>query len=172
MDEEELVERCLKGEEEAMDLLVRTHWDHVYSHCLKMVHDKQLAQDLSQETFLRVFEHLPSFKSHSRLSTWIWRIAHNHCLNYLKRHHQKELPLFEEILPTKEVEREEDFWQRIEVALKILNEKHRIIFELYDLQHIPQKEIAARLHIPHGTVRSRLHYARAQLRKHFSQKSI
>lgn len=169
MDDDELIDKSLKGDKEAMDLLVRENWDRVYHHCLRIVHDESMAEDLAQETFVHAFQHLSSFQRRARFSTWVWRIAHNLSLNYLKKKFLQDQPLKEEILPAPELEDEREFYSQIEEALKTLDEKHRIVFELYDLKHIPQKEIAARLNIPHGTVRSRLHYARMKVRAYFKR---
>lgn len=169
MSEKELIEKSLKGDKEAMDLLVRENWDRVYHHCLRIVLDESMAEDLAQETFLHAFSHLSTFQHRARFSTWVWRIAHNLSLNYLKKKHRSEQPLKEEIIPGQVFEEEKAFYSQVEEALKTLDEKHRIVFELYDLKHIPQKEIAAQLNIPHGTVRSRLHYARLKIREYFKR---
>lgn len=167
--EKEIIARCLQGDKEAMDQLVKENWARVYHHCLRIVQDEGAAEDLAQETFLKAFAHLDTFKQKSKFSTWVWRIAHNLSLNYLKKLHRDE-PLKEEIIPGEEVSVEEkEFFEQVEEAMKVLDEKHRIVFELYDLKHIPQKEIAAELDIPHGTVRSRLHYARQKIREYFKQ---
>ena len=79
-----------------------------------------------------------------------------------------ELSLQEERVPDKRVKPEEideELMQRIQAGLATLSPRHRIVFEMYDLKHIPQKQIAAKLNIPHGTVRSRLHYARKKMRQ-------
>ncbi len=167
MDEHSLIEQSRKGNREAMDQLVRTHWDRVYHHCLRMVHDEKMAEDLAQETFVRAFEHLETFQERAQFSTWVWRIAHNLSINYLRKLHVKEQALNEELFSA-EVDKEEGaFMEQVKRALETLDEKHRIVFELYDLEHLPQKEIAAQLDIPHGTVRSRLHYARLKVRAYF-----
>jgi RNA polymerase sigma-70 factor, ECF subfamily len=169
MQDEELIQKSLAGDREAMDTLVRENWDRIYHHCLRLVHDESMAEDLTQETFVRAFQNLALFKQHARFSTWVWRIAHNLSLNYLKKKGRQEQPLKEEILPSPEVRDEKEFYVQVEEALKTLDEKHRLVFELYDLKHIPQKEIAAQLNIPHGTVRSRLHYARIKVREYFER---
>lgn len=169
MDEEVLIEKSIEGNVEAMDVLVRMHWDRVYRHCLRLVHDEKIAEDMAQETFLHAFQHLSSFQRKARFSTWVWRIAHNLSLNYLKKQERRETSLKEEILSTKENSQDREFIHQVEEAMKTLDEEHRIIFQLYDIEHIPQKEIAARLEIPHGTVRSRLHYARLKVRQYFKE---
>ncbi|MCH9627763.1 MAG: ECF RNA polymerase sigma factor SigW [Chlamydiales bacterium] len=167
MDEHALIEQSRAGNQEAMDLLVRAHWDRIYHHCLRMIHDEGIAEDLAQETFVRAFAHLDAFQERARFSTWVWRIAHNLSINYLKKQHVKEHVLNEKLLSAEVHEEEGAFVEQVKEALKTLDEKHRVVFELYDLEHLPQKEIAARLGIPHGTVRSRLHNARLKVREYF-----
>lgn len=169
MHEDDLIDKSLNGDREAMDTLVRENWDRVYHHCLRMVQDESMAEDLTQETFVHAFTHLASFQRRARFSTWVWRIAHNLSINYLKKKYRYDQPLKEEILPSRETGDEKEFYSQVEEALQALDEKHRIVFELYDLKHIPQKEIAAQLNIPHGTVRSRLHYARLKVREYFKR---
>jgi RNA polymerase sigma-70 factor, ECF subfamily len=168
MDERELIQKSLEGEEGAFDILVEQNWPSVYRHCLRIVKDEESAQDLAQETFLHAFQHLPSFRREASFSTWIWRIAHNLSLNYLKKRRYSEQELKEELLPPKffaQKEIDEELMLKIQRAMESLSPKFRLVFEMYDLKHIPQKEIAVKLGIPHGTVRSRLFYARKKIRE-------
>ena len=131
--------------------------------------DEEIAQDLTQETFLHAYQHLDTFHGRSSFYTWIYRIAHNLSLNFLKKtHRQQELEFKEELLPagfiSEDQLEDEEFNQALQVALQTLPPKQRIVFEMFDLQRIPHKEIAAKLGISPGTVRSRLYYARHKLR--------
>jgi RNA polymerase sigma-70 factor (ECF subfamily) len=166
--EKELIQRSLKGEEGAFDQLVHAHRAGVFRHCLQMLKDEAIAQDMTQETFVHAFQHLSSFRMEAKFSTWLWRIAHNLSLNYLKKHPHLEEEFHEELLYPqkflKVVEIDEEKMQQIASALRLLSPKQRIVFEMYALQHIPQKQIAVQLGISHGTVRSRLYYARKKIR--------
>lgn len=167
MDEKELIKKSLKGEEGAFDVLVRQNRPAIYRHCLGIVKDEEIAEDLTQETFVHAFQHLASFRQEAKFSTWLWRIAHNLSLNYLKKHHN-ESEFKEELLPAHLLEKElfdEERLLKIRQAMEKLSYKHRIVFEMYDLEHIPQKEIAHQLGISYGTVRSRLYYARKKIRE-------
>ena len=166
MEEAELIRLCVEGDKQAMDTLIQSHWERVYHHCLRMVQEEASAEDLTQETFIHAFTHLASFQQRARFSTWVWRIAHNLCLNYLRRRKQ-EYPLIEEIVPATPETVEAPIFAHLEEAMEVLDEKHREVFQLYDIEHMPQKEIAEKLGIPHGTVRSRLHYARLKIREYF-----
>lgn len=173
MDEKTLIQKSLAGEEKAFEILFSENREAVYRHCLGVVKDEEIAQDLTQETFLHAFQHLSSFQRKARFSTWLWRIAHNLALSYLKKHRHIEQEFLEELLPPnrlleKEAGVDEALMQKIQEGIATLPPKQRIVFKMYVLKHIPQKEIAARLGISHGTVRSRLHYARKKIKSHIT----
>ena len=175
MGEKELVERSQRGDESAFNELVGLYRMKIFNHCLGIVKDEEMAQDLTQETFLQAYQHLDTFRGKSRFYTWVYRIAHNLSLNALKKtRHLKESELKEEILAGKEVWDEQlgeaEFDQALQVALQRLPPKQRVVFEMFDVQRIPHKEIAAQLGISPGTVRSRLHYARQQHRTLLKEK--
>jgi RNA polymerase sigma-70 factor, ECF subfamily len=167
MNEKELIQKCLDGDEKASVDLIQQNRGKVFRHCLSIVHDEEIAEDLTQETFLHAFQHLDTFRQEAKFSTWVWRIAHNLCLNYLKKQRFVEKEFLEEIIPhfLPEKENDEEKILQIKAVMQILPEKQRIVVEMFDLQHIPQKEIAALLGISCGTVRSRIHYARKKLRQ-------
>ncbi|NGX62170.1 MAG: ECF RNA polymerase sigma factor SigW [Chlamydiae bacterium] len=160
MDEKKIIERCLEGDEEAFSLLVQENRSGVVRHCLGIVKDEEIAEDLTQETFLHAFSHLTTFRQEAKFSTWLWRIAHNLSLNYLKKKKKGELPLIEEQIAERHKGCPPELFEEIE---HLLPEKHRLVFSLYYQEGLPQKEIAKLLGIPYGTVRSRLHYARNTL---------
>lgn len=165
MQEKELIKLSLEGDEKAFEELIVPYKGELLRHCFSIVHDEEIAQDLTQETLLKVYQHLQDFRSEARFSTWLWRIAHNLSLNYLKKHPPLESEFKEELfVPEKRSEVDEELLEKAREALATLPFKHRIVFEMYFQQKIPQKEIAAKLGIPHGTVRSRLHYARKKLK--------
>lgn len=168
MQERELIRLSLEGDEKAFEALVLANREQILHHCISIVHDTAAAEDLTQETFLKAYQHLKDFHQEARFSTWVWRIAHNLSLNYLKKHQPLESEFKEEILvpeSTPDVRIDEERMKKIQNALGVLSSKHRIVFEMYFFQKIPQKQIAAQLGIPHGTVRSRLHYARKKVKE-------
>ena len=83
LDERALVQACLEGQPGAFDLIVERHRRAVYQLCYRIVGNHEDASDLSQDVFLRAFRGLRSFRGHSSLSTWLYRIAVNVCLNRL-----------------------------------------------------------------------------------------
>ena len=175
MDERKLVRLAQDGSEEAFTSLVRAYQARVYSMALNFTRNREVADDLAQEVFLKTYLALPKFRSHSEFGTWLYRIAVNHFKDYLRRKGRaKEVPLDdvreladagEEEILTRERERSEE--ARRGLVLKVLQglpDKYRVILTLRDIQGMPYEEIAAVLKISPGTVDSRLHRARKMLR--------
>ncbi|MCH9704404.1 MAG: sigma-70 family RNA polymerase sigma factor, partial [Chlamydiae bacterium] len=148
--EREWIEKSLNGDEEAFAELVKLHQPKIFQQCLTVLHDHSLAEDVTQESFLRAFSHLKEFEQRSSFYTWLWRIAHNACVDALR----KEKPHLELHEEQQAVAQKED----VNELVDLLPPKQRRIFKLY-LEGMSQKEIAQRLNLPYGTVRSRLHYA-------------
>lgn len=168
MNEQELIQKSIEGDEKAFTELMTAHQGMVFRHCLSVVHDQEIAEDLTQETFVNAYQHLKAFRMEARFSTWLWRISHNLSLNHLKKQHGVEQEFREELLPRRFLAPEvvdDERMPKIRAAMELLSHKHRLVLEMYDLQHIPQKQIAAELDISYGTVRSRIHYARQKIRK-------
>jgi RNA polymerase sigma-70 factor (ECF subfamily) len=170
-----LLARLRRGDERAFTELIRRHQDRVFDLGYRMLGDRQEAEDLSQEIFVAVHRGLKTFRGDSKLSTWIFRVAKNHCLNrlvYLRRHGAGRTQGLDEgpeptvdpaaARPDRQLERRE---RRaiLERALAELDEAQRMIVVLRDIEGLDYEEIAGVLDEPLGTVKSRLHRARAAL---------
>ncbi len=86
----DLVGACLRGDHEAFEALVREHQRMVYSLCYRMTGSPADAEDLAQETFIHAWEHLAEFRAEARLSSWLYRIGVNLCLNWRKRAQRRQ----------------------------------------------------------------------------------
>jgi RNA polymerase sigma-70 factor (ECF subfamily) len=175
MDERKLVRLAQDGSEEAFASLVRAYQARVYSMALNFTRNREVADDLAQEVFLKTYLALPKFRFHSEFGTWLYRIAVNHIKDYLRRKGRaKEVPLDDvrEIANAGEEEtlvreKERSAEARRGLVLKVLQalpEKYRVILTLRDIQGMPYDQIASVLKISPGTVDSRLHRARKMLR--------
>ena len=169
MIEKDLIAKSQKGDEGAFETLFALYRDKIFQHSLGILKDEESAQDITQEAFVQAYRHLQEFRSNSSFYTWLYRIAHNLSLNELKkkgRYRQEEF--HDETMPGVMDQAESLEKKEVEKALKeavgLLSERHRNVYELCEMEHLPQKEVAARLNIPEGTVRSRLYHARKQIR--------
>jgi RNA polymerase sigma-70 factor (ECF subfamily) len=169
VSEKDWIKKSQEGDEVAFEHLMLTYQKRIFFLCLNMVKDEGIALDLTQETFVHAYQHLQAFRGESKFYTWIYRIAKNLCLNFLKKA-EPTLEFKENFFYEQKKTEEEDFSEEkkesLKLALEKLPRKHREVLELYEYQKIPTKMIASQLNIPEGTVRSRLHYARKKMR-HF-----
>lgn len=178
MDDKTLVSQALAGDQAAFSTLVERYQTQVYNLALRMVCNEQDALDLSQETFLRAWRGLSQFQFFCQFSTWLYRLASNCCIDFLrrqKRHRTVSMTTGDEAarqtdLPDRQPPPEEQLLQRehrtqLESALALLEPEHRQILMLRVMCDLPYEQIALVLDVPVGTVKSRLARARAQLRK-------
>ncbi len=183
-DDPLLVARAQKGELEAYDQLVRRYQERIYSTVYHMTANHEDANDLAQETFIKAYQALRSFKGDSSFFTWVYRIAVNKTINFLKQrknrihlslndldtnaeHDPGLLALISDKTPRREINLAE-LQERLNVALRKLSEEHRMVVTLHDIQGLPHDEIGKIMNCNVGTVRSRLFYARQQLQAHLS----
>jgi RNA polymerase sigma-70 factor (ECF subfamily) len=171
-----LVERCLAGEAEAWEDLVRQHTRRVYGICYRFTGRDSEAQDLTQDVFLRVFRALGSFRaSEGCFTTWLARLTRNLLIDHYRRtRNQRITDSIEDQLPHVEqgavaaarpdsqlAGREAS--EMLQSALGRLSPELRETIILRDLQDMEYREIAGVLDIPEGTVKSRLNRGRAEL---------
>lgn len=138
----------------------------IFRVCLGYTNDADQARDLVQETFISVWKNLPGFKGGSQISTWIFRIATNHCLRALevsKRMPGAELPI--NLAETFE-EPQEDKLNFLYRCIAELEETDRIIISL-ELEGLPQAEIAAVVGLSNGNVRVKIHRIKEKLAQKF-----
>jgi len=174
-----LARRAAAGESEAFEAIVREFGERVRSVALRMLGDPHEADDLAQEVFISVYNHLHSFRGEARLSTWILRIARNQCLNRIKAHKRRykgserlghdvrslgALPgvAASQQAPDKAAISNETRGQ-IEGAIAALPPKQRWLVVLRDIEGLSYDEIAEVTSLRVGTVKSRLHRAREKL---------
>lgn len=172
MREEKLIEQSKRGDERAFALLMKKYEEKIRKLCFSIVKDEQSAEDITQEVFLHAFQKMSTFEGRAQFYTWLYRIAHNASLNFLKKRKRlKESELKEELskAPAKESVEEIEIEEALFKAMNFLSPKQRVVFELYILHKLSQKNIAEVLHVPEGTIRSRLHYARQKIKEQFLQ---
>lgn len=160
----ELVERCLVGDPEGMRDLVRQFERPVFALCLRMLGQRQDAEDVAQESLVRMCRHLASWDGSRPLLPWVLAIAANRCRTALERRSRR--PITVESLPEAADDgggTSRDIGEELHRALRDLREDHRVCFVLFYEQELSVIEIGEVLNVPEGTVKTWLHRARKQL---------
>jgi RNA polymerase sigma-70 factor (ECF subfamily) len=166
--EEELISLAKAGDKNAFEKLYRMHVSRTYAICFRMVTDKNTAEELTQDVFVKVWEKLNSFKGESKLSTWIYKIAVNTSLHELRRRKRwfarfKNLNVLLNFDKKVSISVTESI--DLEKAVSYLPEKARLVFLLHDVEGYRHDEISELLSIKTGTTKAQLHRARKLLRE-------
>jgi RNA polymerase sigma-70 factor (ECF subfamily) len=174
MTDEEIIGHVLRGDTGLFAEIVRRHQDSVYGMALRFTGTPSDAEDVSQEAFLKAFRSLPGFKGEARVSTWLFRIVYNLCIDWLRkkgRSGSRAIPLEEgREIPDSRSSVEGDVLssedkERVRVALNGLEERYRSVVILLYYQDMSYVEISEVLNIPVKTVETRLYRARRMLRE-------
>ena len=180
-----LVRRLLARDERAFRELMDEYRDRVFSLVLRMIGNRAEAEDLAQEVFVTVFKSIEQFRGDAKLSTWLYRVAVNHCKNrvkYLARRHDRSTGALDDAAertaaaqggrpvgaaqidtPDRAFEGAET-GRLVQAAIAALEEDHRLVVVLRDIEELSYEDICAITGLPEGTVKSRLHRARLALK--------
>ncbi len=184
-DDIELVKRAKDGDSKAYDKLILLYKDVVFSIVYRMVRNKQEAEDLTQETFIKAYKSLTSFNEAYAFSTWLFKIATNSCIDHFRKRKLKTYSMDQTIRykddeirheyadPKPGVEHDLVANERaiiIRTAIEQLPEKYRIVIEMRHQQEQSYEEIAEKLDLPLGTVKARIFRAREMLNKNLKGK--
>jgi RNA polymerase sigma-70 factor (ECF subfamily) len=177
MSDSEVVQRSLEGDHRAFAEIVARYDLRLLNFVYRTIGDRERAQDLVQETFVRVYRHLQRFDQTKKFSTWIYTIASNLAKNELRNRSRNPLVLFQTIKKNWDADHRPLEWEdtqykpddlfrkrhlreKVEEAVKLLPEHHRIVFVLRELEGKTYEEIAEISGCNLGTVKSRLNRAR------------
>lgn len=185
-----LIARLKDRDEQAFNEVVRTHGDKVFSLVYRMIGNRAEAEDLAQEVFVTVFKTVDSFRSESKFSTWLLRIAANQCKNrikYLARRRtdggglddmpeermadegrapvQGHIDAPDVLLEAAELE------TLMQQAIGTLDEEHRLLIVLRDVEELSYEEIGEVAGLPEGTIKSRLHRARMAIKDYLARRT-
>ena len=144
------------------------YWDRIFRLCMGYVNDEELAKDLCQETFIKVWKNLSSFRGDSAITTWIFRIASNTCLRQIERNKVRISSKLNEDLAEEKLPDKESQIKLLYSFISELPEVDRIIISL-ELDNINQSEIAQIVGLSPGNIRVRIHRIKDQLTKKFQQ---
>jgi RNA polymerase sigma factor (sigma-70 family) len=177
--EMDLVRRAQRGDLAAYDELIQRYQQRIYATVYHMTSNHEDANDLAQDSFIKAFQALKSFKGGSSFYTWLYRIAVNKTINFLKQRKNRVhmslndldfntennpdlIALISDKTPRREAGLKE-LSEKLNAALLKLSEPHRLVMVLHDVQGLSHEEVAEVMECNIGTVRSRLFYARQQM---------
>lgn len=185
IEDDGLVREALGGNEHAYKQLVEKYQRALYFHILKMIKDKEQVEDLVQETFVKAFDNLSTYNKNYAFSTWLYRIATNHTIDYLRKKKLQTTSIDDPVktrdgdmkmqLPddSAKADRKIISQQRKKIvrhAIDDLPEKYRRVIELRHMQEKSYQEISEILDRPLGTVKAHIFRAREMLYKVLKEK--
>jgi RNA polymerase sigma-70 factor (ECF subfamily) len=171
----ELVDRYLDGDMLAFDGLMTRHERQIYALCYRFAQNREDAMDLTQEVFIKAFEHLASFRGAARFRTWLYRIAVNHCLNHVKKESRRFAQVTEDVARIEAsshrtlLERERR--EMLQELIERLPPKQKVIMKLRMHENLSYDEIAGILGRSVSTVKSSVFFAVNKLKKMVRQES-
>ena len=168
-NDRDLAVKCLEGDVGAFEALYRQHAARIYTLACRMAGSSEDGEDLLQEIFLQAYRKLGSYKGDAAIGTWLYRLALNHCLDYVRSKRAKMSKLTETLdaeASFQPATRRETPIARLDLerALERLPEGCREAFVLHDVEGFDHKEVAGLLGIAEGTSKSQVFKARAKLR--------
>ena len=178
MDKDEeiaMVTDCQNGDRQALDKLVRQMQKPIYNAAYRMLGNPEEAADVTQTTFLKVFENIPQFNPKYRLFSWTYRIAMNESIDQLKRSNRTE-PLTEAPIAKTDSPQEQaatsQMADEVQATLMELSEEHRAVITLRHFSECSYEDISRILQLPEKTVKSRLFTARRQMKNKLQQHGV
>lgn len=185
LEDDVLVKKAIGGDENAYAKLVDKYERALYFHILKMIKDREQVEDLVQETFVKAFDNLNTYSTNYAFSTWLYRIATNHTIDYLRKKKLKTLSIDEPMrtkdgememqLPDESAKTDRNIIRKqrqkiVRNAIDDLPEKYRKVIELRHMEEKSYQEIADVLDLPLGTVKAHIFRARELLYKALKDK--
>lgn len=173
-----LIDGCINGNHKCQTLLYKKHYNTIFSICLKMIKSEAIAQDLSQDIFMKLIRKLDRFNgdNFTQLSIWVSRLSRNHVIDFIRSRKKSEnidnvsLNLFTEIIDLSLIDNEDELISNdIKNAISKLPNKYRMVFELFYISNYTHQEIADELNLNVGTSKSNLFKAKKRLASALSQ---
>ena len=171
---DELIERCLAGDQHAWEQIVRLHWRKVFNVAYKFVGKHDEAEDLTQDIFLKIFKSLSTFDRRANFQTWLISVSRNLCIDHY-RSVRKERETIDRGVDTSDLSpatpepgpiaalEQQDRVALLKQAMAELPETLRTAVLMRDIQELSYQEIADKLRLPEGTVKSRINRGRTEL---------
>ena len=187
--DELLIERIKSGDMAAYNVMVIRHYDRIFSRVSQLLNNKQDAEEVTQDAFIRAHRGLENFRGDASFSTWLYQIAtnlaHNRYWYWFRRKRDQSISLdqpqcddgsltLENVMPCADENPAEavvtqEFVDRVSACMQYLNDKHKEVLILRNVKNLTYDEIAQQLEISVGTVKSRIARARESLRSHLGE---
>lgn len=168
----EIIQQAVRGSQQAFRVIVEANQGFVYAVAFRFVNDSQEAEDITQEVFVRLWKNLHTYKQEVKLTTWLYKIVTNRCLDLLKSRHGRQRKnqvdvdnthfVQDRSTPEKEFQQQE-LSKIIHAAADELTTKQKAVFILRDLEGLSQEEVSEALSMSTGNVKSNLFYARKKM---------
>ncbi len=174
------IEQVLKGDQNVYADIVNLYQHKLYQVCYRMLNNKQEAEDIAQEAFIRAYINLHTFDQKRKFSTWIYRIATNLCIDRIRKKKPdyyldaevagtNGLDMYSQIAASEQLPEEQleqmELQERIQYEISRLPEKYRSVIVLKYIEELSLQDISEILDMPLGTVKTRIHRGREALRK-------
>lgn len=173
MDDRQLVQECLKGSKNAFEQLVEKYHKVIFNLAYRMAGKTDDAEDITQTAFIKAYEKLESYNPKFEFYSWLYRIAVNESLNFLKarrKHKDLDTDMVSGEKNPEEYCVDNELGSRVQAAIMELEPRYRILIMLNHFRYCSYKEISNILDIPEKTVKSRLYLARQLLKDTFIKK--
>ena len=181
----ELIQTAIRGREDGFEELVRRYQRPIIGYIYRMLNNYDASLDVTQEVFIKVYNSLERYSSEYKFSTWLYRIAHNAAIDYMRRNSVNQQSIetenadgtyqlqIESSQPNPEQERERSEWRKeIETVVKCLPQVYRELILLRHAQDLSYDEIVEITNLPLGTVKNRLFRAREMMREIFVERGF
>ena len=174
METSDILAKCKNGDPEAWNQMINSYSKSVYNIALNFFSERDIAQDVTQEIFIKIYHNLDKFREDRNFSSWVFTLSRNYCIDYWRKNKKYFLQtqeLNEKISVTKPTPEEnsinESEIEKLRKKIAQLEPELRLILILRDIQDLSYQEIAKNFSIPEGTVKSRINRARLKLAEAF-----
>ena len=171
-DDDYYIKKILEGDSNSFGVLVERYQNMVFALAFKMLKQREESEEVSQDTFIKVYKSLSKFHGESKFSTWIYRIAYNTCLDRIKKNSRFSNSIEIDNIPTKDIQLTDTIFEgierkeRSEIVQRCMNqlpEDERVILHLFYFEELSLKEIVTIVSMTEGNVKVKLFRARKKL---------
>jgi RNA polymerase sigma factor (sigma-70 family) len=173
LEETDIIAACVRNESWAQQWIYEEHYSRLMGVCMRYASNREEAKDWLHDSFIKIFLNIRQYRQGTSLQSWLYRLVVNQCIDHLRKQTKYK---YEELSYHSDAGMEPDIINKMEVeaileGIQSLSAAYRAVFNLYVMEGLTHKEIAAELGITESTSRSNLTKARNQLRVHLSKQS-